>query len=742
MPPETLMAVDGLQRLRQQQSTAWHAGNRLTVEVLTAELAPSLPDNAVLELIGAEVQLRSERHETCQVDEYVERFPRLRDALRTLFANRSVSPPIKGAMASTIRDANDTLISAEPLARVTSEYTSPMREATGARGSTSQDPTAVVESWSPAPASTASGGRQFSDRVLQPDECFGRFRILRQLGRGGMGIVYLAHDPHLDRHVALKIPKLGDELDETVLPRFRREAQAAGKLRHPHICPVYDVGEIDGTYYLALAYIEGQTLSEVLRDGPLPATRAAEIIRQVALALEVAHAAGIVHRDLKPANIMLDPQGQPVVMDFGLARRERVGETPLTIAGDIMGTPAYMPPEQARGEIVGPAGDVYSLGATLYHLLTGSAPFSGAHLSAVLTSVLLNRPRQPRELRADLPQELCDICLKTLEKRPEDRFASAGELAAALANWEQSCTTSATLSVRQTQAPQPAQVSTVAATAPEASPRASYRRVSAIALGCLLLAGCSAFVLWRSRSPVAIGSLPPQTQTAKPDTPRALATASAPAVGPTAAAAGADAATADMELELILQPAERKTGWKTLDSSGVPLHQGDKVQVHVRLPAPAYVYLYWLDGKGRTKRYWPQSLKNQQPVAELYDPPMASDTAQQRWYQLGGKVPASELLIAGISPTPLGARMLEPIESLVIGLGTPPADDRSSTIWLPPPAPSELRILRPTTNERAIATREPVDIVVSDKGSRIEPLKIEDLLRVFTDYRALLAPRS
>src|SRR4051812_21697462 len=211
---------------------------------------------------------------------------------------------------------------------------------------------------------------------FEPGSVFGRYRIDTRLGAGGMGAVYLAHDSILDRPVAIKIPRLaGDRA--AAAARFVCEAQAAAALQHPHICPIYDVGQVDGTHFLSMAFVRGEPLSA--RVGPgrfLEPDEAARIVRTVAGAMQYAHDQGVIHRDLKPANILLDERGEPIVMDFGLARRQAALGPQLTIQGELLGTPAYMPPEQAAGDVdrMGPASDVYSLGVVLYELLTGRQP--------------------------------------------------------------------------------------------------------------------------------------------------------------------------------------------------------------------------------------------------------------------------------------------------------------------------------------------------------------------------------
>jgi class 3 adenylate cyclase len=263
---------------------------------------------------------------------------------------------------------------------------------------------------------------------------FGRYQILCKLGAGGMGTVYLARDAQLGRLVALKVPHLGPQDGAEYLGRFYREAQAAAALRHPNLCPVYDVGEISGIHYLTMAYIEGQTLADLAAGYASQSPRhAVALVRTLALALEDAHAQGIVHRDLKPANIMMTRRHEPVIMDFGLARHIRLEDVRLTQHGTRMGTPAYMPPEQLAGhaDAVGPTGDVYSLGVILYELLTGELPFQGS-ITAIDVQKLCDEPPSPARIRPDIDGRLEAICLRAMARRLEDRFPSMRAFADAL----------------------------------------------------------------------------------------------------------------------------------------------------------------------------------------------------------------------------------------------------------------------------------------------------------------------
>jgi serine/threonine protein kinase len=291
----------------------------------------------------------------------------------------------------------------------------------------------------PEPAKAAAGTAApsgWSDGLpTQLPAMLGRYRLLNLLGKGGMGAVYLAHDTQLDRRVAVKIPTVAPG-DAAALQRFFREAQAAATLAHPSLCPVYDAGQIDGVYYLTMAYIEGKPLATFIRPGQqLPERTVAAVVRQLALAMQAAHDKGVIHRDLKPANIMITPTKRPVIMDFGLARRiVGAGEVRLTQSGAILGTPAYMPPEQVNGDLkaMGPCCDIYSLGVILYELLTGRLPFEGP-LGALIAQIVLDAPPPPSRFRSALDSRLEAICLKALAKEPANRFASMKEFAAALA---------------------------------------------------------------------------------------------------------------------------------------------------------------------------------------------------------------------------------------------------------------------------------------------------------------------
>jgi tetratricopeptide (TPR) repeat protein len=256
------------------------------------------------------------------------------------------------------------------------------------------------------------------------------YRVLGRLGKGGMGVVYKAMQVRAKRVVALKmIQPLGQDAYE-FRNRFRREAEAAAKLDHPNIVTVYEVGESDGRLFFSLEYCPGGSLAASLAGRPLPPAEAADLVAKLARAMQHAHEHGIVHRDLKPGNVVLTAAGEPKVADFGLVKRIG-GDERSTVDGAVFGSPEYMPPEQARGkhDEVGPAADVYALGAILYDLLTGRPPFKGADTLATLAQVCEREPVPVRHLQPGVPRDLETICLKCLHKAPSRRYASAAELA-------------------------------------------------------------------------------------------------------------------------------------------------------------------------------------------------------------------------------------------------------------------------------------------------------------------------
>lgn len=259
------------------------------------------------------------------------------------------------------------------------------------------------------------------------------YTLLGALGQGGMGVVYRAHQDSLHRVVALKMLSAGPGASGTLLARFHAEAEAVARLKHPHIVQIYEVGEAGGRPFFSLEYVEGGSLADRLDGTPLVPDEAARLVATLAAAIDFAHQSGIVHRDLKPANVLLAADGTPRITDFGLAKQLQ-SDSGWTRTGEIMGTPSYMAPEQAGGvtKNIGPACDVYALGAILYELLTGRPPFKGQDAVDTVLLVLSEEPVAPRRLNPKIPRDLETICLKCLEKTPRRRYESAAALAADL----------------------------------------------------------------------------------------------------------------------------------------------------------------------------------------------------------------------------------------------------------------------------------------------------------------------
>ncbi|MBI5758715.1 MAG: SUMF1/EgtB/PvdO family nonheme iron enzyme, partial [Planctomycetales bacterium] len=289
-----------------------------------------------------------------------------------------------------------------------------------------------------APRGLSDSGEMATGPFTSLPAQFGRYLVDKLLGSGAMGSVYLAQDTQLDRPVALKVPRLSGQEGTEVIIRLQREAKAAANLNHPNICRVYDVGVEAGTYFIAMEYIDGRPLSDYVVPGHFhDERRCANVVRKMALALAEAHSKGIIHRDLKPANILINLRGEPVLTDFGLARiLDAPQDGRATRSGMIIGSPAYMPPEQANGETdkICPASDIYSLGVLFFELLTSQLPFQGSVLT-ILSQIATKEPPLPSSLRPGLDPRLDVICCKMLAKKIADRFGSMTDVARELETW-------------------------------------------------------------------------------------------------------------------------------------------------------------------------------------------------------------------------------------------------------------------------------------------------------------------
>ena len=256
----------------------------------------------------------------------------------------------------------------------------------------------------------------------------GDYELLELIGQGGMGVVFKARHNSLDRIVALKLIRVQSNSSDDGVQRFEAEAKAAAVLQHSGIVTVFEIGEEAGTHFLSMEFIEGGTLSDAIKAGPLTPKHAASLVREIAKAVHFAHEQGVIHRDLKPSNVLLGKDGIPMVADFGLAKRVSA-DPKLTQTGAILGTPSYMPPEQARGEPVGREADIYSLGAILYCLLVGKPPFQAATTAETIALVVNEEVVSPRRLNPRILRDLETICLRAMERQPAKRFQSAMNLA-------------------------------------------------------------------------------------------------------------------------------------------------------------------------------------------------------------------------------------------------------------------------------------------------------------------------
>jgi serine/threonine-protein kinase len=267
--------------------------------------------------------------------------------------------------------------------------------------------------------------------MIEPETIIdGRYRVISRVGSGGMADVYLAQDQLLGRQVAVKVLHQHFAEDQEFVERFRREASSAAALSHPNIVGIFDRGEWNGTYYIAMEYVAGRSLKSIVREsGPLEPAVAIDIVIQILRAAQFAHRRGVIHRDLKPHNVILDEEGRVRVTDFGIAR---AGASDMTLTGSIMGTAQYLSPEQAQGYSVSATSDIYSVGVILYELLSGAVPFEGESAVAIAFKQVSAEPRPPSELNPGLPPALDAIVLRALAKDPAQRYADAGELIAVL----------------------------------------------------------------------------------------------------------------------------------------------------------------------------------------------------------------------------------------------------------------------------------------------------------------------
>jgi tetratricopeptide (TPR) repeat protein len=458
---------------------AWKLGRRHRIEDLQGELPGSLRPRLFRELIALELELRQARGERPGEEEYRARFPAQAATIGSIFAGAEGVRAWPSELSFRNGGPEDNLcstVSIEPgqqPARTdisTVREFSPQHESSAATDADSQtDPAGNGQTtdrldatgwregpgtdrteWADQASSAGEAAGQVNAGARRPAAPYAQpftptpsgsstwigsagYEILGEIGRGGMGVVYKARHRGLKRLVALKLIRGGAQASPNLMGRLQTEAETIARLHHENIVQVYDVGEMNGDPYVALELLEGGTLAANLAGTPQPNRRAAEICRTLALAIHAAHQVGVVHRDLKPGNVLLDESGRLKIADFGLAKRLEV-ESGQTQSGQILGTPSYMAPEQARGQVraIGPAADVYALGAILYEMLTGRPPFKGPTPLETVRQVTHDDPVPPSRLQSRVSGDLETICLKCLAKEPHGRYPSAADLAADL----------------------------------------------------------------------------------------------------------------------------------------------------------------------------------------------------------------------------------------------------------------------------------------------------------------------
>ncbi|NOX53992.1 MAG: protein kinase [Planctomycetes bacterium] len=375
-------------------------------------------DDVPTELIVHEFQLRRRFGNRPSVDDYLLRFHTQADRVR-----KALAPFAGGTPMDRERDAPAGPVAKPPWSMVAREtlQADPLNKES-ARGTDDVTRVAPPQSLDEVP----SGDSRTPCR-------FGNYELLEEVAHGAMGVVFRARQRHPDRTVALKLMRAGELATSEEIRRFHADAQLAASLQHPNVVHIIESGEVNGRHFISMEFIDGPTLADLVRERPMDSATAARYMKVIAETVHFAHTRRppIIHRDLKPANVLIDPNGQPRITDFGIAKRIDETDAGQTRQGSVMGTPSYMPPEQAMGltDRIGPHSDVYGLGAILYHLLTGRPPFSAPTVMDTLIQVTQSEPVAPRLLNPDVDPDLEAVCLKCLEKDPRDRLASAQAVA-------------------------------------------------------------------------------------------------------------------------------------------------------------------------------------------------------------------------------------------------------------------------------------------------------------------------
>ena len=433
-PPDSAILIR-IDELCDDFAREYRTGKSPSIRVFLGRVPPPQGETAFKKLLAVELELRRDSGAEPQAEDYLSEYSEYSACIQAAFhdtANQAdlatqASHPAQPDLELTLPPDSDPSVARPPSSATDVTLPPTDNEATN-RPIDIHEQTLPPTDAERTLAPTADQGSTTGDAQLSM-QCFGDFELLQEVARGGMGVVFRARQLSLNRIVALKMILTGQLAGEDEVRRFYAEAEAAANLDHPGIVPIYDVGKHEGQHYFSMAFVDGQSLQDELADGPLPPRQAAEMAVEIADAVHYAHERGVVHRDIKPSNVLLDAAGHPRVTDFGLAKQVKQ-DSNLTATGQILGTPSYMPPEQACGKLdqINELSDVYSLGALLYTLLTGRPPFQAGSPMDTLRQVLDKDPVAPSALNSMIPSDLETICLKCLQKEPDRRYASAKHL--------------------------------------------------------------------------------------------------------------------------------------------------------------------------------------------------------------------------------------------------------------------------------------------------------------------------
>jgi len=452
----------------------------------------------------------------------------------------------------------------------------------------------------------------------------GRYQVRRVLGQGAFGVVYLADDPELGRPVAIKVQRPGRFASQADAERFLAEARSAARLNHPGIVTVYDVAHNADGCYIVMEYVQGRTLEDAMRSEPMPLAEGIALLARVVDALHYAHKRGFVHRDLKPGNILIDEHGCPHVTDFGLAVSE---DTQRLQAGQVAGTPAYMSPEQVRGEThrLDGRSDIWSLGVILYELLAGRPPFRPENVMECLDEILNREPKPPRQIDDSVPGEVERIALKCLAKQPTDRYNTAADLAADLRRWQSSLPGAVVAHGKRMLLLRRAILGSAAA-------------IAAIAILALVI---------RFTSPRGQQSSQPLT------------------------------GSIDVQVWDPKDPERR--GLSLTDPGALPLRTGDQVRLQVSVSRPSYLYVVWIDADGQPAPVYPWERGDWGSRPDQEQPISALSLPQERdrgWSMKGPAGAETLLLLARATPLPRDVS----IGALLSDFPRPPLQDARTVV--------------------------------------------------------------